>query len=143
MEKIQFKNNEAPYLSAENLNQLQTNIETAISEVVESGSNENGEWTKWADGTMICTLTKTFTGVDITTVWGSLYESSSALNLGNLPQTFIEPAKIFIFPNRTFFIERSNAGNQATQWGSFYPVRPVSESDFNLGVDCIAIGKWK
>ena len=61
MEKIQFKHNEAPYLSAENLNQLQTNIETAISEVVESGSNENGSWTKWDDGTMICSNVITLT----------------------------------------------------------------------------------
>lgn len=29
MKKIQFKNNEAPYLSAENLNQLQNNVEDA------------------------------------------------------------------------------------------------------------------
>ena len=32
MEKINFNNNEAPYLSAATLNQLQTNIENAIEE---------------------------------------------------------------------------------------------------------------
>ena len=32
MEKITFVNNSEPYLSAENLNQLQTNIENAINE---------------------------------------------------------------------------------------------------------------
>ena len=33
MEKITFKNNTQPYLSAENLNKLQTNIESAITKV--------------------------------------------------------------------------------------------------------------
>ena len=43
MEKIQFKNNEAPYLSAENLNQLQTNMETAISEEKQQDITTDGE----------------------------------------------------------------------------------------------------
>lgn len=34
MEKITFVNNDAPYLSAENLNQLQNNVEEAIDGVV-------------------------------------------------------------------------------------------------------------
>ena len=45
MEKINFVNNSEPYLSAENLNQLQTNIENAINGFVlyenESGTTEN------------------------------------------------------------------------------------------------------
>jgi len=31
-------------------------IDTAIGEVVESGSNSDGEWTRWADGTQICSF---------------------------------------------------------------------------------------
>ena len=33
MKKINFANNDAPYLSAENLNQMQTNIEDGINEI--------------------------------------------------------------------------------------------------------------
>lgn len=44
MEKINFVNNSTPYLSAENLNQMQSNVENAINGVVlyenADGSNE-------------------------------------------------------------------------------------------------------
>ena len=45
--------------------------------IVDSGSNSNGSWIKWADGTMICSNTVQYTNVAITTVWGSFYESSN------------------------------------------------------------------
>jgi hypothetical protein len=41
--------------------------------IVESGSNADGEWTRWADGTQICTweFTMSITGVNVNdTVWG-------------------------------------------------------------------------
>ena len=57
MQKITFVNENAPYVSAENLNQMQTNVENAINGIVESGSNENGTWIKWANGTLICRIT--------------------------------------------------------------------------------------
>lgn len=41
MEKINFVNNSEPYLSAENLNQMQSNIEDAIKETI-LYENENG-----------------------------------------------------------------------------------------------------
>ena len=43
MKKIQFKNNGEPYLSAENLNQMQDNIEIAFStqNVITSGTDLN------------------------------------------------------------------------------------------------------
>lgn len=46
MKKINFVNNEAPYLSAENLNQMQDNIEEAISNY----STEEQVIGKWIDG---------------------------------------------------------------------------------------------
>lgn len=38
MKKINFVNNDAPYLSAENLNQMQDNIEEAIDKKIENGA---------------------------------------------------------------------------------------------------------
>lgn len=55
MEKINFENlpsTNTP-INATNLNQLQTNVENAINGVVESGSNSNGSWVKFEDGTLI------------------------------------------------------------------------------------------
>ena len=58
MEKITFVNNSEPYLSAENLNQLQTNIENAIKETYsttkETYSTAEVKTNKiWVDGKSI------------------------------------------------------------------------------------------
>lgn len=63
--KIGFNNGSQPAINDTNLNQMQTNIQTAIStletnidtelgKIIESGSNSNGSYVKWEDGTMIC-----------------------------------------------------------------------------------------
>ena len=33
--------------------------------IIESGSNDNGSWTKWSDGTMICRKTMPYTNIAI------------------------------------------------------------------------------
>jgi hypothetical protein len=43
--------------------------------IVESGSNADGEFTRWADGTQICTGV-TGKNIDVTTLFGPLYRSS-------------------------------------------------------------------
>lgn len=58
---------------------------------VESGSNANGNWIKYADGTMICTGSKSTTGNASTTndTGGGLYRSSGIL-FDNFPQEFVD-----------------------------------------------------
>ena len=51
MEKITFVNNSEPYLSAENLNQLQTNIENAIRETYSTTEVKTNKM--WVDGKSI------------------------------------------------------------------------------------------
>ena len=48
MEKIEFKNNSEPYLSAENLNQIQNNVEQAI-EVLKEDIFQNNIKILWAN----------------------------------------------------------------------------------------------
>ena len=50
MALIEFENNSAPYINADNLN----NNFTECNNIVESGSNANGKYVKYSDGTMIC-----------------------------------------------------------------------------------------
>ena len=45
--------------------------------IIESGSNSDGKYTKFADGTMICT--KEASGLDVTDSQGSIYQSSSSI----------------------------------------------------------------
>ena len=53
MDKIDFKNNQEPDLSAETLNQMQTNIENAINEVIDSYEKSEIKCIKFSDGTLI------------------------------------------------------------------------------------------
>lgn len=146
MNKIKFENllSKKTPLSAEIFNIMQDNIEEAIDEAVgkfiESGSNSNGGYIKFSDGTMICTKRKVFGSTPIRNTWGSFYESAK-LDLGDYAQPFIIEPKTFVMPVNTFFIER-DSNSSATSFGSFYAVRPVA-ADIYVTVDCLAIGKWK
>ena len=55
MQKINFQNlpSTTTPVNATDLNQLQTNVENAINSVIDSGSNSNGYYTKYEDGTLI------------------------------------------------------------------------------------------
>lgn len=110
--------------------------------VVESGTNSNGRWTKWMDGTMICYKHIDFGSVVITTAWGSFYETASDYSCGNYPQAFVETPCISIMPINTCFVKKGG-NTTATSWGSFWACRPTQYESFGLVVDCIAIGRWK
>lgn len=107
---------------------------------IESGSNENGSYIKFSDGTMICRKYINFGEMEVSNTWGSMYETSE-LSIGNYAQPFIETPQISVMPLNTFFVEK-RGNTTATSWGSFWAVRPVSTTMY-IGVDCIAIGKWK
>jgi hypothetical protein len=104
--------------------------------IVESGSNADGEWTRWSDGTQIC---KTITSLSHTSGSGR-YEMTYPVNFSNLTSNF-----------------RVTAGSE-DQGASFtrrYDVSSVSTSSSSsllayLGVSTISyrirymtIGRWK
>ena len=111
--------------------------------VVESGSNSNGRWTKWMDGTMICTKYIDFGNVSIETAWGSFYETASPLDCGNFAQQFISTPAVSIMPLNTFFVEKSWNDVTQSSWGKFWACRPATYTDYRVMVSCIAIGRWK
>lgn len=141
MEKIQWKNNEPPAISAENLNQMQDNVENAINGVVESGSNSNGNWIRYVDGTQICYKIVDFGDVPIKNPWGVLYESNELI-IGDYAKPFIEEPAISIMPINTFFVEKYSYVTN-TSWGKFWATRPNQYEALKVKVHCIAIGKWK
>jgi hypothetical protein len=121
MEKITFVNENAPYVSAENLNQMQTNVENAINGVVESGSNTNGEWIKYADGTMECTKVIQVDSAYAGTAWGSIYYYED-VNEHYFAQEFIsEPTDFQLFFNTT---------NSAGCWVGTYGTMIITKSSF-------------
>ena len=137
-----------------NLSNLNTsskdNLVTAINSVVESGSNNNGSWIKFADGTMICKFTQII-NVAVTNAWGSLYGGKFSVH--DYPQEFID------IPETSITLVANNDGNYGG-WignnggtddirptkkniGEFVMLRPTTTSNGNYKVQVIAIGKWK
>ena len=118
-----------------------------INGIVESGSNANGSWTKWADGTMI--INKIILGTaNITNAWGSLYISAD-INLGNFPVAFIETPTIVVSPQTqtgTQYMlagQGTNGTGTETNAGNVALVRPNSRTNVAYRLEVIAKGKWK
>ena len=110
--------------------------------IVESGSNDNGSYIKYSDGTMICYKSTSEITIDITTAWGSLYEGS--LTVGNFPVEFLKTPTILVTPfGSGMLIEQGGANASKTSWGTITVVRPMSVSGVKAKFHLFAIGRWK
>lgn len=148
MQKINFQDlpSTATPLSANNLNQLQTNVENAINGVIESGSNANGSYVKYNDGTLIQYNSTTVNDQAINNQYGN-----TALYTGTRTVTFPIP---FLNTNYSAFCGEFKWGTGAS-WGiissrSTNNWMTIMALDFysrdtgtNTEVSWIAIGKWK
>lgn len=110
-------------------------------EKVISGSNTNGYWTKYADGTMICYASVT-AEVNFTTSWYNDY--SGTMDLGYFPQRFVEVPKVLLNNACASAATIQNYVLMPTEAhpGSIFLTRPFS-STTDITIDIIAIGKWK
>lgn len=166
MEKINFKNKGEPGAipaNADNLNLMQNNIENSfksskttsdkdtyncnyINGIIESGSNSNGNWTKFEDGTMICTRTIAV-AIDCTNSWGNLYYGQNN-DKYNFAQSFIEPPILnlqYSMSGALSFIPIVYSGIEIDKDGfkRIEIARPNSVTNVGVKVYFIAIGKWK
>lgn len=145
MEKINFKNGQAPALNATNLNQLQTNVENAINSVVESGSNDNGNYIKYSDGTMICyhSILKSNVAFNKNTS-GTYYfinENYEHLYDWTYPQQFIGVPKVITTVSSSGYVNACCGNITRTE------ARVLSTTNYNASINItfniVAIGKWK
>jgi len=120
-----------------------SNLVGAINSVVESGSNANGNYIKYADGTMICTKKVSYMGLQFTNVWGYAYESSS-VNLGDYAQEFVEIPVMFISCVASTAAPEG-LSNTKTSYGNVTFYRPIRTdvATYNYTFYLMAIGKWK
>ena len=110
---------------------------------LEYGANDNGRYYKFSDGSLICLKYKSFTGINITTAWGSLYETS-LLSVGDWAYPFASDPYVTATCRSggiAAFIE--TVGANATGVTGIYLCRPNSVSNVTVNVDFIAIGRWK
>ena len=113
--------------------------------VIESGSNENGDWIKYSDGTMSCSMQFT-ENIQITnSLEGIGYYGY--LNRKNFPVAFINVPRCFISIDKAepaYSMTLYNTGNGATKEASGQrliacPTSNISDITFNV----FAIGRWK
>ena len=146
MQKINFQNlpNTTTPVNATNLNQLQTNVENAINDVIDSGSNTNGNYIKYDDGTLIC-WNEVTTSVAMTDASAGFYRSGFISPFPNFPITFIARPQMFI--------SSQSSGQYITFLLKGYPPSTTNPNDLrvygtwsstqNIIFSYLAIGKWK
>jgi len=105
--------------------------------IIEKGSNANGQWTKWADGTMI-TQFRLGASFNITNAFGSLFYA----NIGSIsyPQTFVDVPSCSITSAGYGWISRTVGSISGT--GSSIIVNPLSVSGAVTVLEIIAVGRW-
>ena len=113
--------------------------------IVESGSNENGNWIKYNDGTMICTKKHTGTA-NVNVALGNIFYNGYYAMAGDLPQNFIE-APYYYATNVESEWEIWGLQTKpvtATNWATRVDLMSAtSQSDKPITITMIAIGKWK
>ena len=118
---------------------------TPTGAVIEEGSNANGEYARFADGTQICV--KEITGLGpISTSSGGLYVSS-VISLGNFAATFASTPKVGIssFDGNATNLSSwpSGASDPTTTFaGSAFLWRATSSAATTFKLHVIAIGRW-
>ena len=117
-------------------------VDLESKSIVESGSNANGSWVKFGDGTMICTVTKQ-TNDEITYPWGQLFRTGSTRWVYPVP--FLRVPQISAFPasgaSYTWVsIGASASSNSECDFGVFSVDRRAGVKPF---VSATAIGRWK
>lgn len=110
-------------------------------DIVESGSNENGNWIKYADGTMICWATPVVT-VAISNAWGAWFESPAFT--WAFPQEFVV-APCFFATRLTGYgaVLEFSGGVTTTVSPTVSLVRPTAIGENNYRMAYMAIGKWR
>lgn len=129
----------------ENLSGFGGNLYYNGTPVVDSGSNSNGTWIKWMDGTMICCKRVTGT-VNITEqYYGYFYHTAddNLFDLGDYPQEFIELPRLnvqFVGGNCQWIGSIQN--NDKLHIGDLHIISVTSKTA-GAYYEVIAIGKWK
>lgn len=110
--------------------------------IVESGSNSNGNWIKYSDGTMIAYGDRMLSKVAMTNPLGSMFESSS-LSLGLFPINFETIPVVFINKIGSAFAQPESVDSTTiSSLGTANWYRPTSRTmDIKFGF--LAIGRWK
>lgn len=110
--------------------------------IVESGTNANGSYVKYADGTLICTSVTTYASIGITTASGGIWFAPKSA-VANYPATFVAIPVTFQYFESSGAMWTSPEGVATlTQWQSCYPFAELSKTVTGVRLNRIAVGRW-
>ncbi len=113
-----------------------------VNSIIESGSDSNGTYIKYKDGTMICTM-RYSTSVAISTAWGGMYRSD-IITMPNYPVAFTSLSSIQYSTtgSNSALVVNWSAGN-LTKPDNVALLRGVSATSQEYIINVTTIGKWK
>lgn len=109
--------------------------------VIERGSNTNGEYVKYADGTLICTKSVTSESVAVTGTYGPLFQGSAAAwtfpvpFLGALPVVNCDP-----YTASRLALQARNIAPSLT--GANFAMIDIASGTYTYSIRYSAIGRW-
>ena len=118
-----------------------TEMENQLATIIESGSNGNGNYIKFNDGTMICYGFRTNTITNNRTQVGGMWYTNQ-IDLGNFPVSFVEMPTIILHNLGVFAIlEHTDTSSQNV--GKVYMGNGTQRTNVEQKTMFAAIGKWK
>lgn len=114
--------------------------------VIERGSNAAGDYTRFADGTQICSRTVRQTGRDLTNGYGALYRSGNLLaGETELPMSFVSTpvftASVRVDNSATMFAW-GGTGSTDTLPPILFGVSPFAITNRDITADILVTGRW-
>ena len=125
--------------------QTDTYSQEYINGIIESGSNANGNYIKYIDGTLICYMRKRVTNIAISTAFGSMYINDTDI-IFTFPQQFTERPtfNINVIDASTGLILNYSQSSDTKNYSDGYRIaRPNTAPEKTYILNAIAIGKWK
>lgn len=115
-------------------------VDNKLAQIIQSGSNTNGSYIKYSDGTMICYGSTSLNEVSVSDYY-SFCKRTNSLTI-TFPMEFDEVPNVTI-TNQGFGIFSYTINNITANNFSYYAFTYPSGSNISGSLQYVAIGKWK
>lgn len=115
-------------------------VDNKLAQIIQSGSNANGSYIKYSDGTMICYGSTSLNEVSVSDYY-SFCKRTNSLTI-TFPMEFDEVPNVTI-TNQGFGIFSYTINNITANNFSYYAFTYPSASNISGSLQYVAIGKWK
>ena len=148
MNKIKVNLTNNLILKSKNIEYKDGTLKDCLDNIIDSGSNSNGEYLKFANGIMI-QFQRYSIDVAITTQWGSWYYGTQACP--NFPQSFVGEMPTItatIYPTSSSWclgnlVYGTGKPQSLTSAGTIMCVKPDRGNSVPVVAEIISIGRWK